>query len=157
MIAINDYRQFIAELVAAASKLSGVRVDSIRLAVTEQQLVTLLKDLKGVVVCGDIPDATLTYPTGGWRSENECFLFVLEKMVRDRQAQEDEFCRYGRLQQLMAAIVRLLTGEELQEFCDRGQIEHAKPITVEWEYATFGGFNGLSCRFYMRDNRGTGL
>ncbi len=34
MIAINDYRQFICELTAAASRQSGVEVGKIRLAVT---------------------------------------------------------------------------------------------------------------------------
>ena len=157
MIAINDYRQFIAELAAAAAANSGVGVEHVRLAVTESQLATLLKDLGGTIVCGNIPPFSISYPASYWHSEGECLLMVLEKMPRDRQAGCDEFDRYQRLQRLMSALLQLLTGELLQEFCDQGELDHSQPVRVEWEYNQYGGFNGLSATFKLKDRNGTGL
>ena len=156
MIPINDYRQFIAELTAAASQRSGVAVEKIRLAVTESQLVTLLKDQHGVVVAGNVPGATIEN-NGYWRSEGQCLLYVIEKMADDRQGTDHEFDRYARLQLLMAHILRLLTGEDFEQFCDRGELDRSQPVSVEWEYNTLGGFNGLSVMFHLKDLQGAGL
>ena len=151
MIPIKDYQQFIAELTAKASELSGVDVDRIRLAVTESQLITLLKDQQGVVVCGNIPGMDLSYPASFWLSEGECLLMVLERMPDDLQGTHREFDEYARLQQLMQQIVRLLIGEDFQQFCDRGEVDFSRPLTVEWEYNQYGGFNGLSVTFRLKD------
>lgn len=151
MIPIRNYQQFIAELTAKASVLSGVAVEKIRLAVTESQLVTLLKDQSGVIVCGNIPGMELSYPTGFWLSEGECLLMVLERMPDDLQGTQSETDEYARLQQLMQQIVRLLIGEDFQEFCDKGEVDFSRPLTVEWEYNQYGGFNGLSVTFRLKD------
>jgi len=151
MIPIRNYQQFIAELTAKASVLSGVAVEKIRLAVTESQLVTLLKDQPGVIVCGNIPGMELSYPTGFWLSEGECLLMVLERMPDDLQGTQSETDEYARLQQLMQQIVRLLIGEDFQEFCDKGEVDFSRPLTVEWEYNQYGGFNGLSVTFRLKD------
>lgn len=156
MIAINDYRQFICELTAAASRQSGVEVDKIRLAVTDTQLVSLLKDQAGIVVAGNIPSFDISYPTC-WLSKGECIILVLEKMPRDYQGTDREFDRYANLQWLMAAILQLLSGELFQQFCDQGELDISQGIRVEWEYNTFGGFNGLSATFHLKDKNGTGL
>ncbi len=152
MIPIRDYQQFVAELTAKASQLSGVHVDKIRLAVTETQLTILLKDQPGVIVCGNIPGMQLSYPTY-WLSEGECLLMVLERMPDDRQGTGSETERYARLQQLMMQIVRLLTGEDFQEFCDKGEVDFSRPLNVEWEYNQYGGFNGLSVTFLLKDKQ----
>ena len=151
MIPIRDYQQFVAELVAKASELSDVEVEKVRLAVTESQLVTLLKDQPGVIVCGNIPGMDLSYPAGGWVSEGECLLMVLERMPDDYQGTWREYEEYARLQRLMIAIVRLLIGEDFQEFCDKGEVDFSRPLTVEWEYNQYGGFNGLSVTFRLKD------
>ena len=151
MIPIRNYQQFIAELTAKASVLSGVAVEKIRLAVTESQLVTLLKDQPGVIVCGNIPGMELSYHTGFWLSEGECLLMVLERMPDDLQGTQSETDEYARLQQLMQQIVRLLIGEDFQEFCDKGEVDFSRPLTVEWEYNQYGGFNGLSVTFRLKD------
>ena len=156
MIAINDYRQFIAELTAAAQQRAGVTVDKIRLAVTESQLVSLLKDQAGIVVAGNIPGFEISN-NGFFLSTGESILYVLEKTPDDRQGTDWEYGEYARMQQLMGAIVRLLTGEDFQEFCDKGEVDFSRPIVVEWEYNTFGGFNGLSVSFRLKDRNGTGL
>ena len=153
MIPIQDYRQFVAELVAKASKLSGVQVNKTRLAVTESQLVTLLKDQAGVIVCGNIPGMDLSYPASYWHSDGECLIEVLERMPDDYQGTDREYEEYARLQRLMMQIVRLLIGEDFQEFCDKGEVDYSRPLTVEWEYNQYGGFNGLSLTFRLKDKQ----
>lgn len=156
MIPINDYRQFIAELVNYAKQEADFKEDTtIRLAVTESQLVNLLKDQPGVVVAGNIPGAEISNATGWFKSEGECLLMVLEKMANDRQGTEKECERYAQLQRLMTEIVKLLINADgFDRFCDKGEMDYARPIVVEWEYNTYGGFNGLSATFMLKDNQG---
>ena len=133
MIPINDYRQFIAELVNTASTAIGLETaPAIKLAVTESQLVNLLKDQAGIVVAGNIPGSEITNGSGWFKGHNECLLAVLEKMPRDYQGKEQEFERYALLQSLMMEIVKLLTNTDgFDRFCDKGQIydtaHHRRP------------------------------
>lgn len=152
MIPINSYRQFIAELINYAKQQAEVDESiTIRLAVTESQLVKLVKDLDGIVVAGNIPGADIS--NGSYfSSEGECLLMVLEKMPEDEQGLEAEYDRFARLQKLMLEIVKLLTNYDgFDHFCDKGTIDYTRPINIEWEYNTLGGFNGLSVSFRLND------
>lgn len=152
MIPINDYRQFVSELVNSAKTAAKIDDDiTIRLAVTETQLVNLLKDEAGIIVAGNIPGAEIS-KSSWFRSEGECLLMVLEKMPEDHQGTESEFESYSKLQQLMIEIVRLLTNYDgFDNFCDKGEVDYSRPLVVEWEYNTYGGFNGLSVTFKLKD------
>lgn len=157
MIAINDYRQFIAELIAAAAaKCEEETVPKIRLAVTETQLINMLKDMSGIVVAGNIPGSDIHNKGYTW-SDGECLLMVLEKWSADKQGSDWEYQEFARIQRLMAAIVRLLTGEDFQEFCDKGELDFSRGLTIEWEYNAYGGFNGMSVSFRLKDKNGTNL
>lgn len=153
MIPINNYRQFVIELVNYACQATRIEATpAIRLAVTESQLINLLKDQEGIVVAGNIPGADISNGSGWFQSEGECLLMVLEKMPEDYQGTEDEFDRYGTLQQLMVEIVRLLINADgFDRFCDKGMVDYSRPLTIEWEYNTYGGFNGLSVTFRLKD------
>lgn len=153
MIPINDYRQFVAELVNYAKEQMGFNESiAIRLAVTESQLVNLLKDQTGVVVAGNIPGAGISHGSGWFQSEGECLLVVLEKMPGDYQGTEREYTRYAQLQQLMVEMVRLLVNYDgFDRFCDKGEIDYQRPLNIEWEFNTYGGFNGLSVTFMLKD------
>jgi len=156
MIAINNYRQFIAELVAAAARNCEEETPKIKLAVTEDQLINMLKDMAGIVVAGNIPGSDIHHKSYTW-SEGECIIYVLEKWPADKQGIQWEYDEFARIQRLMAAIVRLLTGEDFQEFCDQGELDYSRGLTIEWEYNNFGGFNGMSAAFRLKDKNGTGL
>lgn len=156
MIGINNYRQFVAELVVAAARNCETDTPKIRLAVTEEQLVNFLKDLPGIVVAGNIPGTDIIN-NGYYRSEGECLLMVLEKWPADKQGSDWEYQEFGRIQRLTAAIVRLLTGEDFQQFCDQGELDTSRQISIEWEYNAYGGFNGMSITFRLKDNKGTSL
>ena len=152
MIPINDYRQFVSELVNSAKTEAKIDDDiTIRLAVTETQLVNLLKDNAGIVVAGNIPGAEIS-KSSWFQSEGECLLMVLEKMPEDYQGTESEFESYAKLQQLMIEIVRLLINYSgFGSLCDKGEVDYSRPLVVEWEYNTYGGFNGLSVTFKLKD------
>lgn len=152
MIPINDYRQFVSELVNSAKTKAEIDDDiTIRLAVTESQLVNLVKDKAGIVVAGNIPGAEIS-KSSWFQSEGECLLMVLEKMPEDYQGAESEFESYSKLQQLMIEIVRLLTNYDgFDNFCDKGEVDYLRPLVVEWEYNIYGGFNGLSVTFRLKD------
>ena len=152
MIPINDYRQFIAELINYAKQQARIdETTTIRLAVTETQLINLLKDQSGIVIAGNIPGADISKQSF-FQSEGECLLMVLEKMPEDRQGTEWEFTRYDVLQQLMKEIIKLLTNYDgFDRFCDKADLDYSRPLTVEWEYNTYGGFNGLSITFRLKD------
>lgn len=153
MIPINYYREFVAELVNYAKQAAQLNEDvTIRLAVTEQQLINLLKDQGGIVVAGNIPGADITQTNSWFQSDGECLLLVLEKMPEDYQGMEQEFERYAVLQRLMTEIVRILTNADgFDRFCDKGKMDYSRPLVVEWEYNTYGGFNGLSVTFRLKD------
>ena len=152
MIPINDYRQFVSELVNSAKTEAKIDDDiTIRLAVTETQLVNLVKDKAGIVVAGNIPGAEIS-KNSWFQSEGECLIMVLEKMPEDRQGTEAEFESYAKLQQLMIEIVRLLINYSgFGSLCDKGEVDYSRPLVVEWEYNTYGGFNGLSVTFKLKD------
>ncbi len=154
MIPINDYRQFVSELVNSAKTEAKITdKTTIRLAVTETQLVNLVKDKAGIVVAGNIPGAEIR-KSSWFQSEGECLIMVLEKMPEDRQGTEAEFESYAKLQQLMIEIVRLLINYSgFGILCDKGEVDYSRPLVVEWEYNTYGGFNGLSVTFKLKDKK----
>ena len=153
MIPINDYRQFIIELINyAKNDVSLTESHTIKLAITESQLINLIKDLSGIVIAGNIPGAQINAGNGYVASDGECLLMVLEKMPKDRQGTEAEFERLGTLQDLMVAIIKILLNTDgFDRFCDLANIDFSRPLNVEWEYNSYGGFHGLSITFRLRD------
>ena len=102
-------------------------------------------------MAGNIPGAEIS-KRSWFQSEGECLVMVLEKMPEDYQGTESEFESYSKLQQLMIEIVRLLTNYDgFGNFCDKGEVDYSRPLVVEWEYNTYGGFNGLSVTFKLKD------
>lgn len=152
MILINYYKQFIAELVNTAKQEAGIQGSlTTKLAITESQLINMLKDIPGIVIAGNIPGADFS-KDGFFRSDGECLLMVLEKMPEDKQGTESECERLSVLQKLMLEIVKLLLNYDgFDRFCDKGDIDYSRPLRVEWEYNTYGGFNGLSLTFRLKD------
>lgn len=152
MIPISKYQQFIAELVNVAKQRAEITEShTTRLAVTETQLINLLKDQRGIVIAGKIPDAEIS-KNSYVISRSECLLMVLEKMPEDEQGLQRETDRLARLQRLMDEIVKILMNYDgFDRFCDLGEVDRGREVRVEWEYNTYGGFNGMSVVFWLRD------
>lgn len=166
MIALNDYRAMIAQLRTLATaelrrrypeEFTGERViDHVVLAIDDAHLVNLLKDKQGVILCGNIPGFELQQ-YGGMLSTSNCVLFLVEKMSKDLQGSDREFGRYQHLQLIMTEIIRQIDGDYLQQtMCALG-LQRIADLNIEWEYNIFGGFNGLSLGFRLRDDRGTDI
>lgn len=165
MIEINLYRQFMVELAHKvararnkeyATPLKPVEFSAVVAAVEENQLVTLLKDKQGIILCGNIPGSRLV-ATSPISSEGDCVLFILEKSPKDRQGTDWEFQRYAIMQQLMSKLCEILMGQDaFQMLCQSGAMR-VDTLDVGPEYNIYGGFNGWSVAFKLPDGKGTGL
>lgn len=125
-------------------------------AMNEGQLITLLKDLSGILLCGNVPGAELTKGTYV-ESEAQCILYILEKSPKDRQGTDWEFDRFAVTQHLMSKLCEILLGRDaFTMLCESGQMA-VGPLNVEPEYNIYGGFNGWSVTFKLPDGKGAAL
>lgn len=161
MIEINLYRQFMVELANRVetahneeySSCNPLRFASVVAAVEESQLVTLLKDRQGIILCGNIPGARLISGSPV-KSEGACVLFILEKSPKDRQGTDWEFDRYAVMQQLMSELCEILLGKDaFQMLCQSGTMA-VETLDVGPEYNIYGGWNGWSVSFRLPDGKG---
>ncbi|MBR6997856.1 MAG: hypothetical protein IKI19_03520 [Prevotella sp.] len=164
MIAVNRYREFMVELanrVAQAYNDAHLeereeRFQHVVAAMTEGQLITLLSDKAGLVMCGNVPGAELTR-NGYVESEAQCLLLILEKSPKDRQGTDWEFQRYQLTQELMSKLCEILMGQDaFALLCESGKMAVDR-LNVEPEYNIYGGFNGWSVTFKLPDGKGTGI
>ena len=164
MIEVNLYRQFMVELAhKVADAFNGefhpqpeLEFSKVVAAMNEGQLITLLKDLSGILLCGNVPGAELTKGTY-IESEAQCILYILEKSPKDRQGTDWEFDRFAVTQHLMSKLCEILMGRDaFTMLCESGQmsVDH---LNVEPEYNIYGGFNGWSVTFKLPDGKGTDL
>lgn len=164
MIEVNLYRQFMAELAAKVAQAFNeeftptpdISFAKVVPAMNEGQLITLLKDQAGIVLCGNVPGAELTKGTF-IESEAQCILYILEKSPKDRQGSDWEFDRFAVMQHLMSKLCEILMGQDaFMMLCESGQmsVDH---LNVEPEYNIYGGFNGWSVTFKLPDGKGTSL
>lgn len=164
MIEVNLYRQFMAELAYKVADAFNdefhpqpeLEFSKVVAAMNEGQLITLLKDLSGILLCGNVPGAELTKGTY-IESEAQCILYILEKSPKDRQGADWEFDRFAVTQHLMSKLCEILMGRDaFMMLCESGQmsVDH---LNVEPEYNIYGGFNGWSVTFKLPDGKGASL
>ena len=164
MIEVNLYRQFMAELATKVAKAFNdefhpqpdISFAKVVPAMNEGQLITLLKDLSGILLCGNVPGAELTKGTYV-ESEAQCILYILEKSPKDRQGTDWEFDRFAVTQHLMSKLCEILLGRDaFTMLCESGQMAVGH-LNVEPEYNIYGGFNGWSVTFKLPDGKGASL
>lgn len=164
MIEVNLYRQFMAELASKVAKAFNdefhpqpdISFAKVVPAMNEGQLITLLKDLSGILLCGNVPGAELTKGTYV-ESEAQCILYILEKSPKDRQGTDWEFDRFAVTQHLMSKLCEILLGRDaFTMLCESGQMAVGH-LNVEPEYNIYGGFNGWSVTFKLPDGKGASL
>ena len=164
MIEVNLYRQFMVELAHKVADAFNdafhpqpeLEFSKVVAAMNEGQLITLLKDLSGILLCGNVPGAELTKGTY-IESEAQCILYILEKSPKDRQGNDWEFDRFAVTQHLMSKLCEILMGRDaFTMLCESGQmsVDH---LNVEPEYNIYGGFNGWSVTFKLPDGKGASL
>lgn len=165
MIEVNLYREFLSELAALTTRgLNGkyqlqphpVCFSHVVAAMDENHLVTLLRDLSGILFCGNVPGAHIGRGTYV-ESRAECIIYILEKSPKDRQGTEWEFDRYALMQHLMSCLCSILMGQDaFHLLCADGAMT-VDELNVEPEYNIYGGFNGWSVTFTLPDAKGTEL
>jgi len=164
MIEVNLYKQFMVELASKVAKAFNdgfhpqrdISFAKVVPAMNEGQLITLLKDLSGILLCGNVPGAELTKGTYV-KSEAQCILYILEKSPKDRQGTDWEFDRFAVTQHLMSKLCEILLGRDaFTMLCESGQMAVGH-LNVEPEYNIYGGFNGWSVTFKLPDGKGASL
>ncbi len=164
MIEVNLYRQFMVELSHKVVEAYHGEQDADRnltmsgvvAAMNEGQLITLLKDRSGILLCGNVPGAELTRKSY-IESEAQCILYILEKSPKDRQGTDWEFGRFAVLQHLMSKLCEILLGADaFSMLCESGKMT-VDSLNVEPEYNIYGGFNGWSVTFRLPDGKGASI
>lgn len=165
MIEVNLYREFLSELATRTARSLNeenqllqhpVCFSNVVAAMNEGHLITLLKDLDGILLCGNVPGAHLQ--RGSYvESQAECIIYILEKSPKDRQGTPWEFDRYALMQHLMSHLCSILMGKDaFHMLCESGAMT-VDELNVEPEYNVYGGFNGWSVTFTLPDGKGTAL
>ena len=149
MLQIQRYREWLLELKEKLNRGSeDVKVDGLVLAVHEGHLIRKLRDRRGIWLCAKYPDATVKGGADAFSTDNRALLFLLEKVPSGQHSDEDELTHYASLQGLMDILKT-----EVQDgllMCD-DSIRLTTGLTIEWEYDIFGGWNGLSVSFTLKD------
>ena len=149
MIDIKRFREWLIELKESVNKQAGdAQIEGVALAVREGHMLRKLKDKRGILLCAKYPDGATSGDSDSFITDNDIVLFILEKVPSGQQTDEDELTHYSSLQQLM-----LILRDELMDspfICD-DEMEVRSGLTIEWEYDIFGGWNGLSIGFKLRN------
>lgn len=147
MINIQRYREMLAELKERVNKASRTKIDGTVIAVSEKHLVRKLRDVRGLMLCANYPDAVSQGNEDNYRERNSLLLFLIEKVPSGQETDEEELLHYARIQQVMQLLKTGL--REMDFFC--GEADGAERMTTEWEYDVFGGWNGMSLGLELTD------
>ncbi len=152
MIDVLRYTEMVQEIRGKvnADLLPEEQITGVIVSPKEEHLVKKLGDREGVQLCSNYPSCDTTVENSDrWGSDNQCLFFVLEKVSPGSQTDGDELEHYAKLQKIMELVKKVLMGDNFS--CDYSfDIPHQ--IRTEWEYNTYGGFNGLSIGFNLKDN-----
>lgn len=147
MIGIEQYVEMLHDIRGKVNSGSEVQIEKVILAAKEEHLVKKLKDESGILLCGNYPDCdTVIEHRDRWRDNNHCVLFVIEKVPAGKHTKSQELAHYAQLQALAERIKSILIDDNFS--CDY-QFDSPKEVRAEWEYAIFGGFNGVSLGFQL--------
>lgn len=157
MIAIKELRNTFSELAAEVNSeldddMKAFRVKQVIVSPTESHLVKKLKDKAGVALALRMPSADSHIMDGDNYGEiNKMLFFVIEKVDPGTHSDEQELDHYNAMQRLTSMFkLKLMDRLMGNDFC-RTDNELAKAFHTEFEYQEFGGWNGLSVSFDIKD------
>lgn len=132
--------------------LEGKGIDQIIVSPTESHIVKKLKDSKGVCLAVKMPDSDFGIDTvDNYWEENHQLFFLLEKCNPGDFTDQTEREHYQKMQIIMRLVKEYLKNIGMNGVGCGGEETLSKAFHTEWEYQTFGGFNGLSISFDLRD------
>lgn len=132
----------------------GRVIDHIILSPTESHIVKKLKDRKGMCLAVKMADAdTKIESEDNYSEDNHQLFFLLEKCNPGDFTDQTEREHYQKMQYVMRLVKEYLKSIGFNGINCGGEETLSKPFHTEWEYQTYGGFNGLSISFDLQDFR----
>ena len=157
MIGIKQLRTLFQEVAAEVNaelddNMASFKVKKIIVSPTESHLVKKLKDQAGVVLAFRMPSAdSAIIDADNYAELNKLLFYIIEKIDPGTHSDEQELDHYNMLQKLTSAFkLKLMDRLMGNDFCSTDN-ELAKGFHTEFEYQEFGGFNGLSVSFDVKD------
>lgn len=145
MIAVTDIQQLASDI---QNNVGGI--DEIVIAADERHLIKRLNDKRGTVLAVSLPAAdSSANDENNYSDRNNIFLFILEKKHQD-QTEIEELAHYQEMQVIAKGIKEFIieqkeAGSEFFAFANESRIR------TEAEYNVFGGYNGYSIGFELKD------
>lgn len=157
MIEIKALKVLFSEVAAEVNSeleedSKAFAVKSVIVSPTEKHLVNKLKDKAGVVMGIKMPSIDSEIVDADNYSEvNKMLFYVIAKIDPGMQTDDAEIDHYNAMQRLTSLIKNKLTDRLMgREFCN-DDAELARGFHTEFEYQEFGGWNGLSVSFDIKD------
>ncbi len=130
----------------------GKVIDELVVSPTETHLVKKIGDKRGIILGVKMPDAdTELISSDNYSDNNHCLFFLIEKIDPGKHDDFIERWHYSKMQNIMKLIKDWLLQRGLNGKVCGGDETISKPFHTEWEYQIFGGFNGLSISFDLKD------
>ena len=147
MIPIERFTAWCDSLIQAVNS-ERQQIDGLVMAVKEEHLIKKLKDLKGVQLCVQFPDAVGSGEQDNETDVHDIFFFLVQKMPAGSMSNDLELARYADLQTTMVEL-----RDEIRRCvaCGCAVTVPGNQYRIEWEYQIFGGFNGISLGFKLED------
>jgi len=153
MIKLKNFKAFLSDMLAQVNAQIAELEPAIApigiaiVSVSEAHAIKRLKDAPGVVLLAKLYD-TDTRTDGSndnYAEINHMLIYVMLKMSASEFSNEQEDDKYAELQQTMSLVKEYIMERKM---CD-ARLD--KAFRTEWEYNVFGGYNGLSITFDLKD------
>ena len=158
MIPIKIYNTLLSQIISSVNATIDAQnietpsfvvphISKAIITVNEAHAIKKLKDAAGVVLIARMYDADTKTDgtTDNYAELNHQLLYVVKKTTASEftdAAELDEYAIYQRIATLIKEYI--LNRKVCNSLLD-------KPFHTEWEYNVFGGYNGLSISFDLKD------
>ena len=137
---------------AVTGSNTGKLIDTIIISPTETHLIKKIKESTGIVLAVQLAQSDTEAESVDNYSENDNELFfILEKTDPSAFTDQNEQYHYAKLQLVMKLVKEYILSRGLNGNACGGDETISKPFHTEWEYSAFGGFNGLSVSFNLKN------
>lgn len=148
MIDILRYRELLIEWMNSVNNQTTNRhIEGVSVAVREGHMVRKLRDKRGIWLCSNYPDAQLQHTEDNDSTRSRLLLYVIERVPSGSETDDREIAHYGQLQFLTELLIETILNSP--SVCSA--LTPESPISIEWEFDVFGGWNGLSVSITLRD------
>lgn len=157
MIQIQSYKEFFQKAIEWSNTNSneditgGKNIQHLVMAVEENHLVKKVKDKSGIILALRYPPSDSQGNEDNYAERNKCLIFIVMKWDASSVKESEEIGLFAALQEHTKKIKEYLLSEKKEDdFCNT-ENQLYSPFTTEWEYNIFGGYNGLSVSFDLRN------